>query len=167
MNEREQNGRDWDDSVRAEGEVDGIPWRVALGGVPWVLCGYLKLPPGHPWIIGADYEFAMPEAHMAAPSEVTYSDESGWIGFDTGHFNDHWTREALVEAGVVIEPWVEDTLKVLDRAHQNWPWELPRREWTLERLIEATKNWGTAASAATEGWTMDELTADRPNREEI
>jgi hypothetical protein len=90
-----------------DGEPDRLEWRTHglpclivrndLGG----LCGYVGVPPGHPWYKqeydnvdasahgGLTYSAACspesPICHIPQPGE---SDDVWWVGFDCGHYMD-------------------------------------------------------------------------------
>jgi hypothetical protein len=145
----EREGRDW----------EGVVWRIAEGGLPWVICGYILLPPEHPWRMREDgsdrlagdsmltYDDLPGEASEDAPSEVNYADPEGWIGFDTGHWNDHWSREALAEAGVSIPEELEQSAAFfVDKPPSSHPWDY-RREWSLPLLEDFMRRWAAAAAA--------------------
>jgi hypothetical protein len=163
----EAAGRDWDGLTLRKGSVGGIEWRVAEGGLPWVICGYVNLPREHPWRTAADgtdlltgvqsYDGLPAEASEDTPSELTYTDAAGWIGFDTGHHSDHWSRDALAEAGITIPPELEDMARWfvdgvsiatgLPLASTNMPWDF-KTEWSIGLLEDVTRRWAESAAAA-------------------
>lgn len=159
-------GRDWDGLVLRKGEVEGIRWRIAEGGLPWVICGYILLPREHPWRTREDgsdrlagnsmrsYDDLPEDATEDAPSEVNYADPEGWIGFDTGHHTDHWSREALAEAGITIPPELEDMARWFVDGHSIATgeylantWAYFKTEWTLPLLEDYMRRWAAVAAA--------------------
>jgi hypothetical protein len=94
----------WDD------EPDREEWRTEAGlpaliqrGPIGALCGYVAVPPGHPWH-GLERTDVPDEAHDASWGGVNYAarcagsichvpepgepDDVWWLGFDAGHYND-------------------------------------------------------------------------------
>lgn len=92
------------------------------------LCGYVGVPPGHPWH-GQDYD----DVHASVHGGLTFSNscqegaEDGpgvchipepgrpadvwWLGFDCGHGGDYWP--ALAAAGLVPPLW-DGTYRTFD-----------------------------------------------------
>lgn len=99
-------------------EPDRIEWRDETTGLPCLMrrsplgawCGYVALPPGHPWH-GLDISDAPDAAHCAAHGSLTFaapcmeddrplrervchvpqpgeSDDVWWLGFDCAHAGD-------------------------------------------------------------------------------
>lgn len=65
-----------------EGEIHGLTVRVVQA---WQhVCGYVKLPEGHPWL-----ELSDEDIPSAVHGGITYA-RGHWIGFDTGHGFDVW-----------------------------------------------------------------------------
>jgi hypothetical protein len=94
----------WDDEPdreewRTEAGLPGLIVRGPTGG----LCGYVAVPPGHPWH-GLDFPDVPDAAHEAAWGGLTYSaacsgevchipapgepDDVWWLGFDCCHYDD-------------------------------------------------------------------------------
>lgn len=91
----------WDsepDRVEWRDEQTGLPCLIVRGPVG-ALCGYVAVPPGHPWH-GKGYD----EVDASAHGGLTYADKCGghichvpapgepddvwWLGFDCGHGGD-------------------------------------------------------------------------------
>lgn len=140
------------------GTVNGIRWAVAQNAMTFdpTINGYAQIPAeGHLWSSCTDYG-QIPVSihggltfgpHPANPrcgmAELTLYDIGGWVGFDTHHAFDTWTREALAEAGV--EPAVKP----------DWYPEMPpmpglTRSWTLDLVIEEAQALAMQISVATE-----------------
>ena len=85
---------------RLEFEAHGFPCLIVRQPHNGGLCGYVAVPPGHPWY-GVRYQDLDPEVHGG----LTYSDfcqgnichvpKPGepdnvyWLGFDCGHYHDY------------------------------------------------------------------------------
>lgn len=73
-------------ALLSEGEHEGIQWAVLHNG-RGCRCGYIALPPGHPW-----HGFGYDEIDAAIHGGLTYAqgsaDGSHWIGFDCSHYGD-------------------------------------------------------------------------------
>ena len=71
----------------SHGTHNGIPWALMQNPTLGICCGYVQLPEAHPWRAG-DPDIL---DHIDAHGGITYGpDKQGWIGFDTGHYGDHW-----------------------------------------------------------------------------
>ena len=67
-----------------EGVRSGLTVRVVQ--VNEHVCGYVKLPEGHPWLLVEDVDaYDLSSVHGG----ITYRYE-GWVGFDTAHGSDLW-----------------------------------------------------------------------------
>jgi hypothetical protein len=88
-----------DEPDRWEGEAGGFPLLATRGpGGHW--CGYVAVPPGHPWH-GKDYNDVPMEAHGgltyadACQGKICHipkpgeSDDVWWFGFDCAHLGDY------------------------------------------------------------------------------
>lgn len=96
----------WDDEPdRVEWRSKGtprLPCLIVRGGIPGSLCGYIGVPPGHPWH-GKEYDAIEPDpdchggltysgkcagaiCHVPVQGE---SDDVWWLGFDCAHANDY------------------------------------------------------------------------------
>ena len=87
------------DYVLAEGVYCGHEWVVVHNGNGY-RCGYIKVPPGHPWH-GRDYSDSLwePDVHGGltfaepdTPCDKGGLDDGWWIGFDCAHFGDAQDR---------------------------------------------------------------------------
>lgn len=82
------------DPIR-EGCEDGVQWKLTFGYNKSCVNGYVKLPNPREDMNGETYMYLDYEVH----GNLTYSDEDGWIGFDTAHYGDYWPPLALKEFG--------------------------------------------------------------------
>ena len=109
----------------SSGVENGIEWFTSPAG-NWVN-GYVRVPEGHPWykmatrlpsykgygeidkIVG---EKGLGGNLIGGAQELTYSNEDGWIGFDTAHYYDYWPGDfwhARIEVSWTPEDVVEQT----------------------------------------------------------
>jgi len=75
------------ESILEKGEMLGFEYRITnnFGGAR---CGYIKVPPGHPWH-GMDFEIIPCEVHGGLTFSSGESEGSEWwIGFDFAHPSD-------------------------------------------------------------------------------
>lgn len=80
--------------VLSRGEHAGFEWMVVHSGMGY-RCGYVRMPPGHPWH-GKDYnDIEAAEAHggLTFSREDVACDKGGaddgwWVGFDCAHAGD-------------------------------------------------------------------------------
>lgn len=81
------------DLLLAEGVHRGYLWEVTHNRLGH-RCGYVRVPPGHPWH-GKDYDevdayvhggLSFAEADLDCDKEGP--DEAWWLGFDCGHYGD-------------------------------------------------------------------------------
>lgn len=85
----------------------GLPCLIVRAPTTGSLCGYVGVPPGHPWH-GVDYSGADASVHggltysdrcaghichVPAPGEP---DDVWWLGFDTAHFMDYMPARAAM-----------------------------------------------------------------------
>lgn len=70
----------------SEGEHLGYQWAVLHNGMAY-RCGYVALPPGHPWH-GKGYDDIPAEAHGGLTYSNASDDGSWWVGFDCAHAGD-------------------------------------------------------------------------------
>ncbi len=76
--------------VLAHGEHLGYEWMVIHNGMGH-RCGYVKVPPGHPWHggnyndIGADVHGGLTFAEADVPCGKGGADDGYWLGFDCAH----------------------------------------------------------------------------------
>jgi hypothetical protein len=124
---------------------------IVLRG-PWgSTCGYVGVPPGHPWH-GKDYReidarvhggitYAAPcndhVCHVPAPGEP---ESLWWVGFDCGHAFDYIPgRGAYVEPGPTAGPWV-DRYRSMDYAKEEasrLAWQAAKeRRWVEHRAAQ-------------------------------
>jgi hypothetical protein len=81
------------DRLLAQGEHAGYPWVITYND--WaVRCGYVRVPPGHPWH-GRHYNDINAKVHgslgFSGPGEDDDQgdpDRGWWVGFDCGHAHD-------------------------------------------------------------------------------
>lgn len=121
-------------------EAYGFPCLIRRAGMGH-LCGYVAIPPGHPWHgmayddIKADAHGGLtfadtcewPVCHVPKPGE---SDDVWWVGFDCGHAFDLSPKMSMYES---LAPGL--TLRSLDCGHYR----------TIEYVREVTS--GLAAQA--------------------
>lgn len=86
------------DFLLAQGEHMGFTWVISHNGYGF-RCGYVRLPPGHPWY-GLDRAEIPAEVH----GSVTFTERSirgnYWIGFDMAHARD------LPDPDLPVPPYV-------------------------------------------------------------
>lgn len=102
------------------GIENGIQWKtVEMPNL--IINGYVKVPENHPW-----QKFVMPPNHTNTAYDtinclvdselvkklvggarcLTYSDDRGWVGFDTMHYGDCWFNTKNIPDGAVL--WDKD-----------------------------------------------------------
>lgn len=123
-----------------EGVAQGFPWKVVVAPHLASLNGYVRLSTGHLWF-GLFYDDIPAEVHGG----LTYGcDEDGWIGFDTGHFNDYWSAEEIhrFDGDPTYAWWLNATERRLadDDPYTNL--------WTIEKMIAETENLARQAAKA-------------------
>lgn len=111
------------------GEEAGLRWGIALAPRRAAVNGYVQLPFAHPLfeksfdqeILYMDFDSGL-DVHGG----VTYF-KYGLIGFDTMHYRDVWTDEALAEVGGANNPMFPPIISS-DAIY-----------WTKDLIIEETK----------------------------
>lgn len=84
MKYQQPDVKDNSSHLLAEGEHLGFQWAVLHNGMGY-RCGYIALPPEHPWH-GKDYSGINAEVHGGLNySQGNKEDGSHWIGFDCAH----------------------------------------------------------------------------------
>lgn len=139
--------------------TDGIDCAITATANPSTasLNGYVRLPFDHLWRtmpyddIPVDVHGGLTFGNRPAmegslfPSLAvaeTDDDTCGWIGFDTGHAFDVWTRAALKEAGVKIARETEEYWAIL-KQHGLDPFEPPTGYavyWSMDMLVREVEN---------------------------
>lgn len=89
--------------------------------------GYVQLPMFHPW---KELDLQLGEAvQVNVHGGVTYGpDQEGWIGFDTCHGGDVWTKEEFERFGV---EWVPEQSRMFPEDLKPIGWE---RYWTVNQV---------------------------------
>lgn len=114
------------------GEEAGLRWGVALSPRKVAVNGYVQLTFGHPLyrklFDEEEYSYLMDDDMIDIPVHggVTYF-QNGIIGFDTMHYRDVWTDQALAEVGGGHDHKFPPTV------HSDSIY------WTKEAVIEETK----------------------------
>lgn len=71
----------------AEGTYEGFQWAILHNGMGF-RCGYVAVPPGHPWH-GKGYDEVRAEAHGGLTyANANAEDGSHWLGFYCAHYGD-------------------------------------------------------------------------------
>lgn len=84
---------DHPDRILARGEFCGFEWIVTHNDMGY-RCGYVKLPPNHPWFnmemerIDVSIHGGITFAEKDVPCGKGGPDDGYWIGFDCAHFGD-------------------------------------------------------------------------------
>lgn len=124
----------------------------APGGLTW--------GPSRPWAWTAqDIEMIASQLGRNEPRPPPFShpgktmaDVGGWIGFDTGHAGDHWSDEALAEAG-------------LDPPTQRLPaLPGPGHDWTVDAVAEAAQLLAHQIAAVGRDIRRENIPGDIPAR---
>jgi hypothetical protein len=121
----------------ASGVEDGIEWRVLLSPMKTSANGYARVPEGKQWH-GEGYDDIPADVHGG----LTFADGHGWIGFDTAHYGDFWDDGAVAEIG-------GDVSYLGDRLRSSYR-EDALRAWTLDLLVEETKDLARQVAASPE-----------------
>lgn len=105
------------EDVLARGEHLGFEWMVIHNGRGY-RCGYVKVPPGHPWHGGGESDAL--EVHGGItfgehdkPCDKGGPDSGYWLGFDCAHAGDAPDPELPVkpERRSPYEPWPDDRVR--------------------------------------------------------
>lgn len=127
---------------------DGILCAVAPSAIRGVN-GYCRIPDQHPWANAAYEDLDVrvhygltygnqPEFHfMQTIPARTREHTFGWIGWDTGHYDDCWTDAALRHAG--IDPTTQQPLD---------EWNSGSRRWYLADVVYETERLAEQIAAA-------------------
>ena len=117
--------------VLSAGVHDGYRWLVGHNGMG-VRCGYVAVPPGHPWHGRDTADLEAVEVHGG----ITYSAPAGgawWVGFDCGHARDRPDGTLpLNEEGQFLVDADADLHRWLDRLEGG-----PRAEVRTTEFVEA------------------------------
>lgn len=116
-----------------EGEVDGVAWCTAPGGIRPSMVGYARLPDRHPWR-GLDYDEIAEVAgdDLDVHGGLTYGDGE-WIGFDTAHLGDRWEIPDDLD--------VPDHHREILRLMFEMPYPVPiGRTWTRELVADEARS---------------------------
>lgn len=87
---------EWFGAIR-EGYEDGVQWRLTFGLGNHSVNGYVKVPATHGKMDSESY--LDPDYQYEVHGGLTYSDEEGWLGFDTSHYGDYWPPRELEKFG--------------------------------------------------------------------
>lgn len=111
------------------------------------LCGYVQLPPGHPWraLDLVAWEASHPDVEVHGGISWHHS-ITHWIGFDTGHGFDYWPPEEIErarEAGLVTEQdWTRwEEMRAAEAAaglRNGWASFPNSRAWSWEQVVAET-----------------------------
>jgi hypothetical protein len=90
--------------IRREFAHKGLLCAVTQSGKHHHLCGYVRVPPGHP-LHGKDFQSVDLHAHggvnFSEPEPCEHEDGQGWwFGFDCAHSGDMMIRSSLCTASV-------------------------------------------------------------------
>lgn len=119
------------DALLAKGVHEGFEWEVTDNGIGY-RCGYVRVPPGHPWHgkgydeVGASVHggltFAEPDAHCGKGGPGS----AWWLGFDCAHFSDapdpglsgYWVAPDVPQHGTVrtTEYVTDECLRLINQA---------------------------------------------------
>jgi hypothetical protein len=154
--------------VVRRGTESGIPWAIMPGALNACLCGYVRIPEGHPWHGVNPFDLDVP-----APGGINYGDASGWIGFDTMHGFDHWTEVELLEVGVEPDEEGRYLLGILDELHGKYAGEdapfggmFHVTHWTAGMVIALTEQLARDVAAAGVTPAAIEATVEKENVDE-
>lgn len=87
-----------EDAALMQWEHAGLNCAIASSGIGFVN-GYVQVPENHPtYKLGYDRLYDL-DVHGG----LTYANDRGWFGFDTGHYGDYWSDEQLAECGMSAE----------------------------------------------------------------
>ena len=78
------------------GWEDGVLWKLTFGYNKSCVNGYVKVPATHEKMNSQSY---MDSYDYEVHGGLTYSDEDGWLGFDTAHYGDYWPPRELEKFG--------------------------------------------------------------------
>lgn len=108
-------------SIR-QGYEDGVQWKLTFGYNKSCVNGYVKVPNPHEKMTSESYL----ELNYAVHGGLTYSDEEGWLGFDTAHYGDYWTTDELEKFNGKreVNPYMPVTTEVI----QVWTLDLVEQE---------------------------------------
>lgn len=87
-------------------------------------CGYVRLPKEHPF-----FGLRMEDIAIDVHGGITYSDSSGWIGFDCAHYND---ITPIVEEHM---PYREGSIDIFCRQYRNYQFGYNEIESIISQLI--------------------------------
>lgn len=113
----------------------GLACCIASSGIGFIN-GYVRVPRHHP-AFGNNYD----RIDVAVHGGLTYSNDRGWFGFDTGHSGDDWSAEALFGAG--------DTSDSAERATFLRSFGVTN-EWNRELLIQEVNSLADQLAGMTE-----------------
>lgn len=112
------------------GKVGSIHWAITrapvMGGN-----GYVLVPDDHPW---ADKNYDNVEPYPDVHGGLTYSHEN-WLGFDTAHSGDFWSKEETAKLGPHPRPKTQPSQEYYSFAE-----EYAERHWTIQMLINEAEN---------------------------
>ena len=80
-------------AVLGRGTHAGFEWNIVHNEMGY-RCGYVKVPPGHPWYgkdyddIDADVHGGLTFAEPDTPCDKGGPDNGWWVGFDCAHLHD-------------------------------------------------------------------------------
>ncbi len=115
-----------------------------VGAIRWAICrapamggnGYVKLPPDHPWH-GKDYD----DIRVSIHGGLTYAHSKGdkwWIGFDTAHAGDYWSKTETNKLGPAIGT----------SGYYSFGSDYADIHWTVTMLVKETRDLAARANRA-------------------
>jgi hypothetical protein len=93
--------------------------------------GYVQIPKNHPWRKINDYNEIPAEIHGG----ITFMDNHGWIGFDTGHYRDIWEGMNIMD-GLIVPTRIPDN----------------PIDWNIDLLIQEVNSLATQVAEAGIGY---------------
>ena len=114
-----------DEPDRVEFESEGFPCLIVRNPSLGTLCGYVAMPPGHPWHgkhygdldveVHGGLTFADAcQGHICHVPKPGAPDDVWWLGFDMGHAWDIWPGYVALTRGFALEGFSGASYKTVE-----------------------------------------------------